>query len=137
MKIRTLADSGWAILPLRLVIGFGFAAHGYAKLARGPDQFAVILTGIGVPLPHVAAWASSLLEFGGGLALMAGAFVVPLVPAGGVGEVPAFLVAALSEAFAERGHNEGMVAAAKESDVGQLAGGLLRRGGERAREHGT
>jgi putative oxidoreductase len=42
MKIRTLADLGWAILPLRFVIGFGFAARGYAKLARGPDQFAVI-----------------------------------------------------------------------------------------------
>jgi hypothetical protein len=26
-------------LPLRLVIGFGFAAHGYAKLSRGPENF--------------------------------------------------------------------------------------------------
>jgi len=33
----------WALLPLRLIIGFGFAAHGYAKLNRGPENFAAIL----------------------------------------------------------------------------------------------
>ncbi len=32
-----------ALLPLRLMIGFGFAAHGYAKLSKGPDGFAAIL----------------------------------------------------------------------------------------------
>lgn len=69
---------GWALFPLRLVIGFGFAAHGYAKLSRGPENFATILTAIGVPQPHVMAWATSLLEFIGGLAVMAGVFVVPL-----------------------------------------------------------
>ena len=69
---------GWALVPLRLVIGFGFAAHGYAKLSRGPENFATILAAIGVPQPHVMAWATSLLEFVGGLAVMAGVFVVPL-----------------------------------------------------------
>jgi putative oxidoreductase len=69
---------GWALVPLRLVIGFGFAAHGYAKLSRGPENFATILDAIGVPQPHVMAWATSLLEFVGGLAVMAGLFVVPL-----------------------------------------------------------
>ncbi len=69
---------GWALVPLRLVIGFGFAAHGYAKLSRGPENFATILAALGVPQPHVMAWATSLLEFVGGLALMAGVFVVPL-----------------------------------------------------------
>ena len=33
----------FALLPSRLVIGFGFGAHGYAKVARGPEQFARIL----------------------------------------------------------------------------------------------
>ena len=28
--------SQWVALPLRLVIGFGFMAHGWAKLSRGP-----------------------------------------------------------------------------------------------------
>ena len=68
----------WALLPLRLIIGFGFAAHGYAKLSRGPESFATILTSIGVPEPKLIAWATSLLELCGGISLMAGAFVVPL-----------------------------------------------------------
>ena len=70
--------STWALLPLRLMIGFGFAAHGYAKLSRGPEQFAVILDAIGAPLPHVLAWVTALLEFLGGLSIIAGACVVPL-----------------------------------------------------------
>ena len=78
MKIRALNDKSLAILPLRLVVGFGFAAHGYAKLTRGPEQFATILAAIGTPFPHAAAWTTSLLEFIGGVAVMAGAFVVPL-----------------------------------------------------------
>ena len=73
-----ITETGWGILPLRLMIGFGFAAHGYAKLARGPENFATILTALGIPQPHVTAWLTSLLELTGGLFLMAGAFVVPL-----------------------------------------------------------
>ena len=60
------------------MLGFGFAAHGYAKLSRGPESFAVILASLGVPQPHVMAWVTSVLEFVGGLSLMAGAFVVLL-----------------------------------------------------------
>ena len=68
----------WALLPLRLILGFGFAAHGYAKLARGPEHFATILAGLGIPEPGAMAWATSLLELAGGLAVMLGAFVAPL-----------------------------------------------------------
>jgi len=68
----------WALLPLRLMIGFGFAAHGFAKLGRGPEKFAVILGAMGVPAPHLAAWVTSVLELLGGLGLMAGLAVVPL-----------------------------------------------------------
>lgn len=68
----------WAPVPLRLVLGFGFAAHGYAKLSRGPEAFAVILAALGVPQPQLMAWVTSLLEFAGGAAVMAGAFVLPL-----------------------------------------------------------
>lgn len=73
-----LASSGWAQLPLRLLIGFGFAAHGYAKLSRGPENFATILAALGVPQPHVMAWITSLFEFAGGISVMAGAFVLLL-----------------------------------------------------------
>jgi Predicted membrane protein len=64
-----------ALLPLRLLIGFGFAAHGFAKLSRGVDGFADILQALSVPAPHFTAWVTSLTELFGGLAIMAGAFV--------------------------------------------------------------
>lgn len=69
---------GWALFPLRLIVGFGFAAHGYAKLSRGPANFASVLTSLDVPQPYVMAWITSVLEFLGGISIMAGAFVVLL-----------------------------------------------------------
>ena len=69
---RGLEADGWALLPLRLLIGFGFAAHGYAKLARGPEQFARILEAMAVPAPQLMAWVTSLLELLGGTSLMLG-----------------------------------------------------------------
>ncbi|MBA2734001.1 MAG: DoxX family protein [Acidobacteria bacterium] len=73
----------WTLLPLRLLIGFGFAAHGFSKLSAGPQKFAGILQEIGVPLPNLMAWLTALIEFFGGLAVMAGAFVwivsIPLI----------------------------------------------------------
>jgi uncharacterized membrane protein YphA (DoxX/SURF4 family) len=35
--------SRWAPIPLRLIVGYGFMAHGFAKLTKGPDAFASIL----------------------------------------------------------------------------------------------
>ncbi len=72
---KTLVEKGWALLPLRLMVGFGFASHGYAKLNRGPENFATILTAIGVPHPQLMAWVTCLFEFLGGTCLMVGAFV--------------------------------------------------------------
>lgn len=65
----------WALLPLRLIIGYGFMAHGFAKLSRGPEGFAGILQTIGVPAPGLMAWLTALVEFFGGLAIIAGALV--------------------------------------------------------------
>lgn len=82
---RRLSDDGWALLPLRLILGFGFAAHGYAKLARGPASFAAIVAALGIPAPGAVAWLTSVLEFLGGLFLMFGAAVVPLtLPLGAI-----------------------------------------------------
>jgi hypothetical protein len=39
----------WYAIPLRLIVGYGFMEHGYAKLARGPDDFANILHALGMP----------------------------------------------------------------------------------------
>ena len=63
------------LLPLRLIVGFGFMEHGFAKLAKGPDAFANILQAIGVPGPHFMAWSTVLVEIFGGLAVILGAFV--------------------------------------------------------------
>ena len=65
----------WAPLPLRLVIGYGFLVHGWAKLSRGPAGFARLLEQIGAPLPEATAWVSTFVEILGGLAILAGAFV--------------------------------------------------------------
>jgi putative oxidoreductase len=73
----SLIGSRWALVPLRIVVGFGFASHGYAKLARGPEHFAVIVTALGIPAPHTMAWLTTLIELGGGIALMLGLFVIP------------------------------------------------------------
>ena len=67
--------SRWAPLPLRLIVGYGFIAHGFAKLAKGPDAFASILHALGVPAPHLMAWATILTELLGGLAVILGSFV--------------------------------------------------------------
>src|SRR5438132_9852635 len=46
----------------RSMIGFGFAAHGYAKLARGPATFAPIVAALGLPAPAFTAWVTSRSE---------------------------------------------------------------------------
>ena len=65
----------WAPLPLRLIVGFGFMQHGFAKLSRGSDAFVAILHALGVPAPHFMALFTILIELLGGLAVMLGAFV--------------------------------------------------------------
>jgi putative oxidoreductase len=65
----------WAPVPLRLIVGYGFVQHEYSKLSRGPDAFAAILHAMGVPLPHLMAWATIATELLGGLAVLLGAFV--------------------------------------------------------------
>jgi putative oxidoreductase len=67
--------SRWSLLLLRLVVGSGFMAHGWAKLTRGPAGFAKLLGQVGAPLPGITAWAGTLLELVGGAAIFLGAFV--------------------------------------------------------------
>ena len=76
--MQTMWDRGWAVFVLRILVGFGFAAHGHAKLERGPAQFAVALAGMGMVAPLLMAWLVTLTELLGGVLLMAGAFVRPL-----------------------------------------------------------
>jgi putative oxidoreductase len=68
----------WAAIPLRLIVGYGFVAHGYAKIVRGPEHFVSILQALHVPAPQLMAWATILIELVGGFAVLIGA-VVPLI----------------------------------------------------------
>ena len=65
----------WAAIPLRLIVGYGFIAHGYAKIVNGPEHFAAALLGLGVPAPSLMAWATIGLELLGGLAVLVGAYI--------------------------------------------------------------
>jgi putative oxidoreductase len=65
----------WSPIPLRLIVGYGFMQHGFAKLSRGPDTFAAVLQGMAVPDPHLMAWLTIVIELFGGLAVLLGAFV--------------------------------------------------------------
>jgi putative oxidoreductase len=65
----------WYAIPLRLIVGYGFMEHGYAKLARGPDDFANILHALGMPAATLLSWATILVELLGGLAVIVGAFI--------------------------------------------------------------
>jgi putative oxidoreductase len=67
--------ASYVALPLRLIVGYGFVEHGIAKWSKGPDVFAGILHGIGVPAPHLLAWLTIGTEILGGIAILLGAFV--------------------------------------------------------------
>jgi putative oxidoreductase len=87
MRMHDERDIGllrrWALLPLRLVIGYGFLSHGIAKWSRGPANFGALLHQIGVPAPVPTAWMVTLLEVVGGLAIITGVLItlvsVPLI----------------------------------------------------------
>ena len=68
--------SNWAAIPLRLIVGYGFIEHGFAKLLRGPESFTDILHAIGLPAAPLMAWATILIEIFGGLAVLLGARIV-------------------------------------------------------------
>jgi len=61
-------DLGLAIL--RVVVGVIFIAHGAPKIFGGMEGTAGFFGSLGIPLPIVAAWMISLLEFLGGIFLV-------------------------------------------------------------------
>src|SRR5256885_1371600 len=82
----------WAPVPLRLIVGYGFMEHGFAKLARGLDAFPAILQALGVPAPHLMAWLTIIVEILGGLAVLLGA----LVPLASIPMAAVLLVATIT-----------------------------------------
>ena len=65
----------WAPIPLRLIVGYGFMEHGYAKVVHGPAHFAAILHAMSVPAPELMAWLTILTELVGGAAVLLGVLV--------------------------------------------------------------
>ncbi len=87
------AIAAWWAVPLRAIVGYGFMAHGLAKLSRGPGWFSNTLHALGVPAPDVMAWATILVELIGGFAVLVGAFVwVASIPMAAVLLVAMFTV---------------------------------------------
>jgi putative oxidoreductase len=76
-------------LPLRLIVGYGFLAHGIAKWSKGPDAFAAILRAAHVPAAYLMSWLTIITEILGGAAFLAGAFVA-------VFSIPAILLLAVA-----------------------------------------
>ncbi|MFC7397649.1 DoxX family protein [Chelatococcus sp. GCM10030263] len=89
LRLRDLAISplpvppAWYPIPLRLIVGLGFMQHGYAKLARGPEDFIGVLHAMGMPLAFLAGWATIIVEVVGGALIVIGALVplatIPMV----------------------------------------------------------
>src|ERR1700741_1833185 len=83
MRLIVPRWQSWYAIPLRLIVGYGFMEHGYAKLVHGPESFAAILHALGTPLPALFAWATIVVELLGGLAVLVGALIpiasVPMV----------------------------------------------------------
>lgn len=70
----TLRD--WALLILRVGIGFTFIVHGSPKLfPSGPAGFAGFLQNLNFPAPLLLAWIVALVEFVGGIAMVVGFLV--------------------------------------------------------------
>lgn len=76
-KMRTVRAkfAPYAAVSLRLIVGYGFLAHGVAKWQKGPEVFAAILQAIGVPSPQFMAWLTIVTEILCGVAFLIGAFV--------------------------------------------------------------
>lgn len=68
----------WAPIPLRLIVGYGFAEHGFAKLLRRPENFTGILHAMGMPAAKFLAILTVWTEIIGGLCVALGA-LVPLI----------------------------------------------------------
>ena len=67
--------ASWYAIPLRLIVGFGFIQHGYAKLARGPEHFIGLLHAMGLPASFLLGWLTIIVELLGGLMILVGALI--------------------------------------------------------------
>src|SRR5260370_24809702 len=60
--LRRFPIASWAPIPLRLIVGYGFMEHGFAKLATGPDAFPAILQALDWPGPRLVSLLNILIQ---------------------------------------------------------------------------
>lgn len=72
MNREFAAKPGAGLAVLRVILGAIFVFHGFDKLFGGIESTAGFFGMVGIPAPAVAAWLVGLVEFVGGLALIAG-----------------------------------------------------------------
>jgi putative oxidoreductase len=75
---RPVASTRTVIILSRLIVGYGFLQHGYAKVSNGPEHFASILSGLGVPAAEIMSRVTIAAELICGAGILAGA-LVPLL----------------------------------------------------------
>jgi putative oxidoreductase len=69
------SQQSWGLTVLRVIVGIVFLMHGGQKLCiYGFHGVAGMMATLGIPLPMISAVVVSLIEFLGGLALVAGLF---------------------------------------------------------------
>ena len=67
--------AGYAPVVLRVMLAIGFLYHGLPKLGgTGHQQFQGMLGMMGIPAPGLMSWVATIVEVGGALALLAGAY---------------------------------------------------------------
>src|SRR5438093_11072102 len=72
MRIQSIAPRDWGLLILRLGLGITLILHGYPKFAgAGPVAFACYLRVHHFPAPLFSACFMALVEFVGGIAILA------------------------------------------------------------------
>ena len=84
MSNKTPLNPDLGLLLIRLMLGTVFLFHGAQKLfgafdGPGLSGFSGWLESMGIPLPMVAAVLAALAEFLGGIALVTGLFMRPVI----------------------------------------------------------
>jgi len=75
MATNSDRQSTWGLVPLRLIVGIVFIAHGWLKFSSfGVEGTTKFMGRLGVPVPGVIAVYVIVLEMIGGLALILGGF---------------------------------------------------------------
>lgn len=72
---RSVASTRVVVILTRLIVGYGFLQHGYAKFSNGPEHFAAVLAGLGVPAAGIMSPVTIAAELICGAGILVGAFV--------------------------------------------------------------